>query len=219
MNGQATRPGKSEGDTFDSRVQQLSDRDRDLFEELCRQVERALERQPNDLDAAIRSLPTEGPVRDLLLVHAGRCWLERDANSGAQAAELVRDVPALSQSDWVVGEITAWLASIKAASTTKTAESTTSNNGVPKPPYRPFSGVDPEGPANFRVPAHYLLIRECRRSGMGQALVVQNMRIKRLEVLKTANALVRSDPAAFVPVFPSELGGFCIPFWRAWRLF
>src|SRR3984957_19342823 len=31
---------------------------------------------------------------------------------------------------------------------------------------------------------------------MGQALVVQNMRIKRLEVLKTANALVRSDHAA-----------------------
>jgi serine/threonine protein kinase len=173
-------PGKTS--EYINQVGDLTDDQRREYEAVCERLEDLVERPDVSLSVLLSEVRSEPPVRNLVLIHLGKLWLESERKSGRSPdlSAFLDSVPQLQRLDSARSQLAAWVSGMAETVSQPTSDS-----------------LDFRG-HKFHLPDEYELIDRLQDnpSGMSLVLLVRNRRLGRKEVLKAINPVRRGEARA-----------------------
>ena len=167
---------------FGNRVRNLTDKDRREYETACDRLAERLQHAEVSLPVLLSAVDAEQPVRQLILIHLGKLWLESERNHGRKPdpSAFLDQAPELHQVGSARSELEAWASLLAEAGSQAT------------PSLLEFHG------RTFHLPDEYELLHRLQDdpARMSLVLLVQNKRLKRKEVLKAFNPVRLGDARA-----------------------
>jgi hypothetical protein len=182
--------------TFGERVSALSRNQRDAFEHACDAVEESLVGSPDDLKPCFAAIPATSPLRELVLVNLGRCWLEgigMSVESKRSVADFLILCPEIGPFDWAVEELNAYEECLVGECRRGPGETLSGCVSGDDSSVGSKKNAKERPPKNFSLPPGYKLIKQFSRSGMGLVFLVNNENLNRPEVIKTIKAEYFTD--------------------------